>query len=146
MEPETIVRSARILLVEDDPVIVMQLRGLLHQAGYHQVRTTTEPAEVPGIHREWDPDLLLLDFHFPDQTGEEVLERLRPQLDTDDFFPILILTGDTRPETRLKALLLGAKDFVTKPFDPVELLIRIRILLDTRILFRRRRGSVESAL
>lgn len=145
MEPEEIVNSGRILLVEDDPVIVMYLDALLHRAGYGQVLSTNDPAEVFDLFTTWKPDILLLDFHFPGHNGAGVLENLKPLLDPDDYFPVLVMTGDYRSETRLQALLLGAKDFITKPFDPTELLLRIRILLDTRLLFHRCRGDQHVA-
>lgn len=141
MEPYETIKSARILVVEDDPIMVMFLDSLLHQAGYHQVITTDDPDDVGDLFTEWQPDLLVLDFHFPGHNGVEVLERLKPHLDPDDFLPVLVITGDYRAQTRLQALLMGAKDFVTKPFDPTELLLRIRILLDTRFLFRRCREA-----
>ncbi|HEU4754368.1 MAG TPA: response regulator, partial [Armatimonadota bacterium] len=82
----------------------------------------------------------ILDLHMPSVSGLELLERFNAERNEDDFLPILVLTGDPRPEARLNALLLGARDFVMKPFDPVEVLFRLGNLLQTRHLVRRLRA------
>jgi putative two-component system response regulator len=145
--------SGRILIIDDDPVIVQLLRGLLSKAGYSDVHSTTNPAEALALCAVTRPDAVLLDFHMPGPDGLELLEQLRtaPYV-ADEFLPILMLTGDRDEHTRRQALELGATDFVLKPFDLTEVLLRLRNalairdhqrLLEHRV--RQRTGELEVA-
>jgi putative two-component system response regulator len=98
------------------------------------VSSTTDSREVLSIFTSLRPDLLLLDLMMPHISGFEVMERLRPLISTADYLPILVLTADATPEVKRQALAAGAMDFLTKPFDTAEVLLRINNLLKTRML------------
>ncbi len=129
-------RHARILVVDDEEANVEALRKLLTRAGYSGVEGTTDPRKAVQAFRESKPDLVLLDLHMPHLDGFQVMEGLRPFIPRDSYLPILILTGDQDQVVRQRALASGAKDFVTKPFEVTEVLLRIRNLLETRFLHR----------
>ncbi|MDQ3207843.1 MAG: response regulator [Gemmatimonadota bacterium] len=128
--------DACILIVDDEPPNVKVLQRVLAVAGYRRVTAITAPREAIARFAEIKPDLLLLDLHMPEIDGMGVMERLRAQLPSSEFFPILMLTGDASPLACQRALGMGASDFVAKPFDMHEVLIRIRNLLETRSLHR----------
>lgn len=132
------IKAARILIADDEPRIVQVLTTLLERAGYQSVTTTTDSREVLELFRATDPDLLVLDLIMPPPNGYEIMEQLQSIVPEGDYFPILVLTATARPEAKLRSLVLGAKDFVAKPFDTLEVLLRIRTLLHTRLLFRGR--------
>lgn len=123
-----------ILIVDDQQANVDLLEQILRFNGYDNLVTTVDPRRVLAIREEFDPDLVLLDLHMPQMSGFELLERLTAAASL--FLPILVLTGDITRETKAKALASGAKDFVGKPFDTVEVLLRIRNLLETRALYK----------
>lgn len=127
--------QARILIVDDEQGNVDVLARMLRAAGYVTVQGLTDSAEVVTRVREFDPDLILLDLTMPVIDGFAVLEQLAPIIPEDGYLPILILTGDMRFEARQRALSSGAKDFLLKPFDMTEVLLRIRNLLETRSLY-----------
>lgn len=133
---DTVIKSCRILLIDDAPAFLKSLEAALYQANYRNLISTTERSEVLDLYRELRPDLIILDLHASWEEGPGLLETLHSQIAEDDYVPILVLTGDVRPEPRLRALLLGAKDVVIKPFDPVELLLRVWVLLETRVKMR----------
>ena len=130
-------KDARILVVDDERVNVVLLERILEQDGYTNVRSTTNSEQAVALYDELEPDLILLDLHMPGLDGFAVMERLEPRIASDTFLPILILTADIRPEIKRQALSAGAKDFVTKPFDRTEVLLRIQNLLQTRFLHLR---------
>lgn len=138
-----LVRSAKILIVDDKPANVILLERVLEQAGYADVRSTLDSREVQGLYAEHDFDLILLDIRMPHLDGFEVMEQLTETRHHDDYVPILVLTAQLDLETRLKALGLGARDFVTKPFDFTEVLTRIHNMLEVRILYNMRRREAE---
>ena len=127
---------ACILIVDDEPPNVRLLQRVLADAGYRRVTAITAPREAIARFAEIKPDLLLLDLHMPEIDGMAVMERLRAQLPSSEFFPILMLSGDASPLACQRALSMGASDFVAKPFDMHEVLIRIRNLLEARSLHR----------
>jgi putative two-component system response regulator len=129
--------EARILIVDDERVNVVLLERILQQAGYTNVKSTTDSTQAAALYDEFEPDLILLDLHMPGLDGFAVMEQLDGRIKDDDFLPILILTADIRPEIKRRALSAGAKDFVTKPFDRTEVLLRIQNLLETRNLYLR---------
>ena len=138
--------SARLLVVDDEEPNVRLLQRILDRAGYTEVRATTDPRDVERLVHEFNPDLLLLDLHMPHIDGFGVLERLAPHLDGAGDLSVLMLTGDTTPEAKRNALSLGAKDFVAKPFDGGEVLLRIRNMLETRFLYsalEKQNGALE---
>lgn len=133
MIPDDLLKSARILVADDEPTSVRLLERLLARAGYGSVVTTTDPEEVIELFRSTRPDLLILDLHMPGMSGYEVMEQIREEVGSE-YVPVIMLTGDIRNETRLRALTVGVRDFLTKPFDPVEAMLRIRNLLEARFL------------
>lgn len=134
-------RNARILIVDDEPGNVDVLRKLLHGAGFHQLEATTDARNAASQYIHFRPDLILLDLHMPHMDGLAVLDQLDEIVEAS-YLPILMLTGDISPEARRDALSRGAKDFINKPFDRDEVLLRIRTLLETR--FRSPAGSWPS--
>jgi signal transduction histidine kinase len=131
--------SAHILVVDDEEANVDLLEQMLARAGYTNVTGTTDPRRVLPLVRERQPDLILLDLLMPYLDGYAVLEQLRPEIGEDVYLPVLVLTADITPAAKQRALTLGANDFLTKPFDQVELLLRIHNLLHTRSLHLRLR-------
>jgi PAS domain S-box-containing protein len=125
---------ARLLIVDDQPENVMLLQALLEQAGYSQVQATTDPRRVVPLHDEFRFDLILLDMQMPHMDGFEVMDALR-ELEPEGYLPVLVITG--HPGLKLRAIEAGARDFVSKPFDLVELQARIHNLLLVRLLYRR---------
>ena len=128
--------SARILVVDDAEENVVLLARLLAKAGYTAVTTTTDSRAVLDLYREHRYDLILLDLQMPHLDGFEVMEQLKP-IENGGYLPVLVLTG--QPGYRLRALKAGAKDFVGKPFDRLEVLTRIHNMLEVRLLLREAR-------
>src|SRR6266850_4923019 len=128
--------DARVLVVDDEEPNVRSLTRILGAAGYGNVLGTTDPRTVADLYRKHDPDVILLDLHMPNLDGLGVLQQLRAIAGPQAYVPVLVLTGDYSPEARRRALSEGAKDFLTKPFEVGEVLLRIRNLLETRYLHR----------
>jgi putative two-component system response regulator len=122
--------TQRIVVVEDDESAAL-LGRILAAAGYEEVRTATSTAVLDVLLDRWEPDLVVLDLQLPGIDGFALLERI-----VETGVPALVLTADDTPTTRRRALGLGAKDFVTKPLDRVEVLLRVGNLLQTRRLQR----------
>ena len=125
-------RGARILVVDDEETNLRLLRRILEKSGYTNVITTPNGADVASLVDELSPDLILLDLHMPDPDGFSILRALGPRIDGPGLLPVLVLTGDSTSETKRAALSLGARDFLAKPFDATEALLRIRNLLEIR--------------
>jgi putative two-component system response regulator len=126
--------SARILIVDDDPETAEQLVRLV-ASDASDTLVVTESAKAERAFEEFEPDLVLLDLHMPDPDGFEVLRRLQAVRTALGFLPIIVLTGDTGKSARNEALILGANDYVTKPLDRLEVVLRVRNLLRTRQLY-----------
>jgi putative two-component system response regulator len=135
--------SARILIVDDELINLTLLQHVLRSAGYAEFRTLQDPREAVACTVDWAPDIVLLDLSMPYLDGYAVLERLRVVIPPTSYLPVLVLTADATDEAKKRALTLGAKDFLTKPFDHTEVLLRIGNLLDTRTLHRRLQGHNE---
>jgi len=135
-------RSARILIVDDERSMVRLLEELLAHAGYTNLKSTSDPREVLGLCAAFLPDLILLDLRMPHLDGVEVLRRLKAQR-AEAYLPVLVLTADVSRESKRAALEAGASDFVTKPFEQIELLLRVRNLLEMRSLHRNLRDQNE---
>jgi putative two-component system response regulator len=112
------------------------VRQLLERAGYTRVHATTDPSRVPALFVETEPDLVVLDLHMPRMDGFELMRRLAPVAGGRTGVPFLVLTADVTEEMRRQALESGARDFLTKPFSPNELLLRVRNLLEVQQLQR----------
>jgi putative two-component system response regulator len=124
--------SAHILIVDDQKHNVLLLERILRRGGYHNVQSTTNPAQVGELCATLAPDLILLDIHMPHIDGFAILAELRARYPPPSYVPVLALTADSTRETRERALLAGARDFLNKPFDSTEVLLRIGNLLETR--------------
>ncbi len=129
-------REGVILLVDDEPDTLRVLDALLRTAGFHRLVATQEASEVMGLIQQVEPDLVVLDLHLPGPNGLEILRQLTKSLPPDEFLPVLAITADPDPEVRRTALASGAKDFLNKPFEATEVVLRIRNLLQTRVLHR----------
>src|SRR5213592_1085841 len=131
---EQALKAARILIVDDESANVRLLERVLEREGYTHLRSTTDARQALPLYTESRPDLVLLDLAMPHVDGFQILERIKPLVPPKAYLPVLVLTADNTMETKRRALESGAKDFLTKPFDQVEVLLRIRNLLETRLL------------
>jgi len=132
MLEEKTIKEAKILIVDDQPANVTLIEKMLDIDGYMNVISTTDPTQVEAIYMEQNSDLVLLDLNMPVMDGYQVLARIR-EVDPD-YPPIIVLTAQSDRESRIKALDLGARDFLAKPFDRVELMTRIRNMLEVKIM------------
>jgi PAS domain S-box-containing protein len=137
---------ARILIVDDQAVNVALLEQMLAEAGYDNVTSTMNSSEVWALHRRNRYDLILLDLQMPGMDGFQVIEGLKTN-DQDPYLPVLVITA--QPGHKLRALRAGARDFVSKPFDLVEVKTRIHNMLEVRLLYRQleaHRAELEAAV
>jgi len=121
----------KILIVDDQAANVALLEQMLRGAGYLAVTSTLNPGQVCELHRQHHYDLILLDLQMPGMDGFQVMENLKEH-ETDSYLPVLVLTA--QPQHKLQALKAGAKDFITKPFDLQEVLLRVHNMLEVRLL------------
>ena len=128
------IHSARILIVDDQDPNLKLLERLLGEAGYTAVSACQNPLEVCALHRNNRYDLILLDLQMPVMDGFEVMEALKTN-EVDDYLPVIVLTA--QPGHKLRALKAGAKDFISKPFDLVEVKTRIHNMLEVRLLYKK---------
>lgn len=124
----------RILVVDDEVDNVEMLERFLSEEA-SSIKSVTESNEVERVFIEFEPDIMLLDLHMPKPDGLEILRNLRSVRESLGFLPVIVLTGDTGRTARNSALLLGADDFLTKPLDRQEVVLRVRNLLRTRRLY-----------
>ena len=136
--------NSKILIVDDQEANVRILESLLDIKGFKHVKSTTDSRQVEELVESFLPDLLLLDLMMPHISGFEVMERLREKETGSHFMPILVLTADSTKESKQQALQLGATDFLTKPFDFTEVLLRINNLLMISHLMGSLKGQNES--
>ena len=126
--------SARVLIIDDDLDNVAMLETFLSEdAG--EIRSVTNSKYAESVFAEFVPDITLLDLHMPDPDGFEILRQFRGIRAKLGFVPIIVLTADTGRIARNSALVLGADDFLTKPLDHTEVVLRVRNLLRTRRLY-----------
>ena len=126
--------NASILIVDDQRANVLLLEQILRSAGYVSITSTIDPYAVCEIHRKNCYDLILLDLIMPGMDGFQVMESLK-EIEMDDYLPVLVITA--HPDHKLRALAAGAKDFVVKPFDLVEVQARIHNMLEVRLLYKK---------
>lgn len=129
-------KAARIFVIDDEPMNIDLFENILKDAGYTNTSMITDSRRAVSMFSNDDPDLVLLDLHMPHQDGYEVLEAIRYLVPAEAFLPILVLTADTAMESRRRALSCGATDFLCKPFDVVEMGLRIETMLRLRLLYR----------
>jgi putative two-component system response regulator len=132
---DSAVAYSKLLIVDDDESSIRFLTVILQNAGYSRLNSLTDSREASRYYAEIEPDLILLDFLMPYLDGLEVIEALQTRIPRSSYVPILILTADADPRTRQRALSMGANDFITKPFNQAELVLRIGNLLETRLLY-----------
>jgi PAS domain S-box-containing protein len=137
MISEREILDASILIVDDQEPNVVLLQELLRETGYTRVASTMDPLGVCALHRKNRYDLILLDLQMPGMDGFEVMEALKTNT-ADGYLPVLVITA--QPGHKLRALRAGARDFISKPFDLVEVKTRIRNMLEVRLLY----GKLES--
>ena len=128
----------KVLIVDDQKVNVLLLEQLLRGAGYVSVTSTMDPGEVCQLHRKNLYDLILLDLVMPGTDGFQVMEGLK-EIETEGYLPVLAVTA--HPAHKLRALQCGAKDFISKPFDLAEVLMRVRNMLEVRLLHEAARNQ-----
>ncbi|VWM04171.1 adenylate/guanylate cyclase domain-containing protein [Burkholderia lata] len=133
--------DARILVVDDLEANILLLEQILRRAGYARVESTADASAVHELHRRHHYDLILLDLQMPGTDGFQVMDSLK-SLEADSYLPVIVITA--QPAHKLRALQVGAKDFISKPFDLAEVLMRVRNMLEVRLLHRelRKRGDV----
>ena len=134
MNTEFDILNANILVVDDQAANVQLLEQFLSNTGYTRVRSTMDPLEVAGLHAEHHYDLILLDLKMPGMDGFQVMQELKKNT-SDDYLPVIVLTAE--PGHKLRALEAGAKDFISKPFDLVEVKTRIHNMLEVRLLYKK---------
>ena len=126
--------NARVLIVDDQASNISLLEQLLGEAGYTNVASTMNSGEVCALHRKNAYDLILLDLQMPGTDGFQVMESLKTN-DADTYLPVIVLTA--QPGHKLRALQAGAKDFISKPFDLIEVKTRIHNMLEVRLLYKK---------
>jgi PAS domain S-box-containing protein len=134
MISEQEILNASILIVDDQQANVQLLREMLREADYRCITSTNDPYEVCALHQKDHYDLILLDLQMPGLDGFEVMEGLK-KIEINGYVPILVITA--LPNHKLKALASGAKDFVAKPFDLLEVQTRIHNMLEVRLLYKK---------
>lgn len=141
-------QAAHIVIIDDEPANVLLLTQILERAGFQAITGLTDARDLKALVQTSIPDLVITDLHMPGCDGFGVLDTLADLIMTERL-PVLMITGDGAAEVRQRALAQGAKDFVTKPFDVIEVSLRVRNLLETRILFqdlrKQNRALLESA-
>lgn len=136
--------QSRLLLIDDQPANLRLLEEMLGREGFTQMLSVSAPRRALELYSAFDPDLVILDLMMPALDGYAVLEQLARLRQPDEYRPVLVVTADATQEARRRALALGARDFLTKPFDQVEAMLRVWNLLETRCLYQRLRTLTSS--
>ena len=123
------------MIVDDEATSVRLLKKILNDAGYMNLYTVRDPDKVQSIYQSIQPDLLVLDLHMPHMEGFKIMDQLRT-LGQDDYLPILVISQERNRVIQFSALEAGAKDFLVKPYDSIEVLLRIRNFLEVRMLHK----------
>lgn len=140
MISEQEILNANILIVDDQQSNVELLEQMLQDGGYRNISSTMDPYTVCALHRDHRYDLILLDLVMPGMDGFQVLEGLK-KIEMEDYLPVLVVTAE--PNHKLHALEIGAKDFIAKPFDLIEVKTRIRNMLEVRLLYKKMKKYSE---
>lgn len=148
MNSDSLLQRMKILIVDDEPANVALLQEILVENGYARMEAVRDSKLALEEYKKFEPDLILLDLMMPPPDGFAILESLRSEND-ENFLPVVVLTADTSEETRRRALEAGATDFLCKPFDHTEVILRIRNLLASRrahLLLDNQRAALEEAV
>ena len=143
------VHSCKILIIDDEDPNVRLLERVLTRAGFENFLSTTDSREAAALFADFQPDLVLTDWLMPGVDGCAVIGQLRALTATDDYLPIVVLTADITPRAKQRALTAGATDFLTKPFDQIEILLRIQNLLKARLshlIIQRQNATLEESV
>src|SRR3954469_23851593 len=143
MVSESDILSANVLLVDDEEANVLLLRRTLSAARYVSIASTVNPREVLELHRKNRYDLIVLDLQMPDMDGFEVMEDLK-EIERDGYLPVLVITA--QPQHKLRALKAGARDFVSKPLDLAEVVMRVHNMLEVRLLHRKTKALYDQVV
>ncbi len=127
------IEDGKILIIDDEPGNVRVFERVLKGAGFKNIFSTTDSLKAEEMYKEIRPDLILLDLKMPHLDGFGVMEMLK-QVETETYLPILVLTAQREPSTRIRALESGAKDFLSKPFEMTEAVTRVKNMLEVRLL------------
>jgi putative two-component system response regulator len=132
--------AAKILIIDDEEADIHVLEWAFQTAKFPNIRSVTDSANALDVFNQFQPDIVLLDLNMPEPDGFAVLKLLRATAPVEDFLPVLVLTGQNTAETRREVMAAGANDFLGKPVDYTEVMLRIRNLLQTRFLHQQARG------
>jgi putative two-component system response regulator len=127
-------RLAKVLIMDDQEYNVSLLERILGRAGFKHIYSTMDPHQIQHLLTDIGPDIVLLDLHMPGMDGLQVLKLIRELTGSDNYLPVLMLTADMTPEAKKHGLQAGVNDFLTKPYDRTEVILRINNLLNTRYL------------
>lgn len=129
-------KNAKILVIDDQVANNNLVEEFLFSQGFTEILSTTDPLMAVSLFQSFSPDLIMLDLMMPQLSGYEILEQLSMLIKKDVYCPILVLTADISVSAKQRSLARGARDFIIKPFDLVELLFRIMNLLETRYMYQ----------
>ncbi len=135
MIPEESILNAKILIVDDNVLNIHVLKKILNSEGFFNITSTTDSLQAVSLYKELHPDLVLLDYNMPNKNGIEVILELA-LLDSKSYLPVLMLTAEEDNAIKSKALQSGAKDFLRKPYDTVEVILRSRNIIEVRLLYK----------
>jgi PleD family two-component response regulator len=133
-------RAAKILIIDDEEADIRVLEWAFQTAKFPNVRSVTDSSRALEVLTQFQPDIVLLDLNMPAPDGFAILMQFRKTAPTGDFLPVLVLTGQDTAEARSRAMAAGANDFLGKPVDYAEVMVRIKNLLQTRFLHQRAKG------
>jgi DNA-binding response OmpR family regulator len=137
------IQQSRLLIIDDEPANLELLEDLFAEEGFENVLSSIDARRASSLIQGFRPDIILLDLRMPDIDGFSVLS-LIDDLRDQEWIPVIVLTADMTKEARYRALSMGASDFLTKPFDRMEVVLRVWNLLETRHLYRRLRAIGDS--
>ena len=138
------IRQSRLLIIDDEPANLEVLEELFAEEGFEQVLSSVDARRISSLLQGFRPDIVLLDLRMPEVDGFSVLVLLDDLREQGEWIPVIVLTADITREARYKALSLGASDFLTKPFDRVEVVLRVCNLLETRRFYQRLKALGET--
>lgn len=138
-------RLDRVLIVEDDEALGLVLQRIIRQAELGEAQVLNDARMALPIFREYKPDLVVMDIQMPHIDGIAAMQQIRSRITNEDFTPFLLITGDATADTRQRALEAGASDFLTKPFENPEVVLRIRNLLAMRRMQRDLQNALDAS-
>ena len=133
-------RAAKILIIDDEAADIHVLEWAFQMAKFPNIRSVSDSSRALEVFTQFQPDIVLLDLNMPEPDGFAILKQLRKTALTGNFLPVLVLTGQDTAEARSRAMATGANDFLGKPVDYTEVMVRIKNLLQTRFLHQRAQG------